>query len=208
MNNEAFADVVRERLDKCRQVLVYKGIEYSSSEDRFHNFKAAAALDNESPEKSLWGMWKKHIVSVRDLIDSLEKDRTYVPSKGLVQEKLGDNINYCLLLEGLIEERRAKSKDWIEPVVNHSTEQALDDEDKDLLDEKAKDVAYRIMQERLQEAASSNQKVSTLNYLIINNYNWLKEEPVDTILSQLGLPASYECKIKELLRTGRLFQGG
>ena len=47
----------------------------------------------------------KHDVSVDDIIDGLAQG--IVPPKEMVAEKIGDSINYLLLLEGLIEEERA-----------------------------------------------------------------------------------------------------
>jgi hypothetical protein len=45
----------------------------------------------------------KHIVSVLTLIDDLDKGVS--PSKETLNAKFTDNINYLLLLEGLIAER-------------------------------------------------------------------------------------------------------
>ena len=46
------------------------------------------------------------MVSVDDIIDGLA--RGIVPPKELVAEKIGDSINYLLLLEGLIEDERQR----------------------------------------------------------------------------------------------------
>ena len=53
----------------------------------------------------------KHDVSVDDIVDDLK--RGVVPPKEFVAEKIGDSINYLLLLEGLIEEARAQTNDLI-----------------------------------------------------------------------------------------------
>lgn len=104
MHPTQFTKIVEHRLAACHHVLAVKGAEYSKHNDRLHNFKSAAAMDGTTPARSLWGMWKKHIVSIKDIIDDL--DAGTVPSPEMVHEKLGDNINYTLLLEGLIEELR------------------------------------------------------------------------------------------------------
>lgn len=99
---------MRARLEKIRSVLSAKGREYSSDTDMLHNFKVAARIDNSSPEAALWGMAKKHLVSIMDLISACERGET--PSAGMVDEKLGDMINYLILLESLMIERMEGAK--------------------------------------------------------------------------------------------------
>lgn len=69
------------------------------------NFKLAGAKTSKTPAEALMGMKAKHDVSIDDMVDMLK--RGVVPSKEMVAEKIGDSINYLLLLEGLIEEARA-----------------------------------------------------------------------------------------------------
>ncbi|MDA3807739.1 MAG: hypothetical protein PF440_07485 [Thiomicrorhabdus sp.] len=100
MKPEQFNKVVKNRLAACEAVLCKKAEEYASDTDRLHNFKRAAAMTETTPEKALEGMWVKHLVSVQDLINQ--------PSKAtpeLLAEKMGDTINYVLLLEALLTER-------------------------------------------------------------------------------------------------------
>lgn len=104
MHADDFNEIAEARIARCRSTLIVKGEEYSRGGDRLHNFKTAAAIDGETPEQALWGMAKKHVVSVRDLIKDIE--RGIVPSRKMLDEKITDWINYGLLLEGLIEERR------------------------------------------------------------------------------------------------------
>ena len=98
-----FNTVVSQRCEKIFRVLAVKAREYATTDDRFHNFKVAASLDGETPERALWGMLKKHLVSVRDMVDGL--GAMDCPEYSLWDEKLGDFINYLVLLEGLIVER-------------------------------------------------------------------------------------------------------
>ena len=109
MNASEFDKLVVARLGYCRQVLNAKASEYATS-DRLHNFKVAAALQDIEPETALLGMWAKHIVSIRDIIEDIEH-RGKIPKSALLSEKITDVINYALLLEGLIEERRAATED-------------------------------------------------------------------------------------------------
>ena len=104
MNAKDFDEIVTARMDWCRQTLCAKGDEYARGGDRLWNFKVAGRKLNCHPAQALAGMMVKHTVSVDDIIDGLS--RGIVPPKELVAEKIGDSIDYLLLLEGLIEEAR------------------------------------------------------------------------------------------------------
>ena len=107
MNASVFDKLVVARLGYCHQVLNAKASEYATS-DRLHNFKVAAALQDIEPETALLGMWAKHIVSIRDIIEKIEIHGE-IPDAELLNEKITDVINYALLLQALIEERRASA---------------------------------------------------------------------------------------------------
>jgi len=106
MKHETFNKLVEERLEGCINTLGVKNKEYSSDTDRLHNFKKAGRMKGQDPIQALDGMWLKHRVSMDDIIERMIADPTYLPPKELIKEKLGDNLNYTLLLEGLIEDRR------------------------------------------------------------------------------------------------------
>ena len=103
MNAEDFNKLVERRIDLIKKVLIKKGKEYSSENDRLHNFKVAAAIDMQSPVEALWGMAKKHLVSIIDMKNGIAKNGT-IYNQAYVDEKIGDMINYLILLEALIEE--------------------------------------------------------------------------------------------------------
>lgn len=96
-----FDSLLDRRLDKIREVLKTKAGEYANSSDRLHNFKAAAAIQRTSPEQALLGMLTKHLVSVIDIVQS----RTSL-KRDFLDEKLGDCINYLILLEAILIENR------------------------------------------------------------------------------------------------------
>jgi hypothetical protein len=104
MKAEDFNQIVKRRLEACTAMLVPKGEEYARNGDRLHNFKAAGRMKDESPEQALWGMYAKHLVSVVDMISDAAQGK--LPSQKLLDEKISDSINYHLLLEGLIMERK------------------------------------------------------------------------------------------------------
>ncbi len=101
MKVERFNDCIERRIDKCKQVLVKKADEYAT-EDRLHNFKVAAELQGVNILTALAGMMAKHTVSVYDLIQEVQVgDR---PPREMWDEKIGDSINYLLLLDAAVEE--------------------------------------------------------------------------------------------------------
>lgn len=101
-----FEMIVEKRLSHCVGVLCNKGKEYTKNKDSFHTFKVAGRMRNTTAIKALDGMKVKHDVSILDIVEAMENDLTYVPDIKLVNEKITDEINYHLLIEGMIEERR------------------------------------------------------------------------------------------------------
>lgn len=109
MNAKDFDEIVAARMAWCNKTLCAKGDEYARDGDRLWNFKVAARKLNSHPAEALAGMKVKHDVSIDDIIDGLAKG--IVPPKELVAEKIGDSIDYLLLLEGLIEEERQRREE-------------------------------------------------------------------------------------------------
>jgi len=114
MNNEEFTELVKERINKIKAVLASKGVEYSQDDDRLYNFKRAAEIMRCSNEKALWGMAMKHLVSVQDIVETIEREQQKLwgfivkpedVTKALVEEKIGDMINYLIILEIMLNER-------------------------------------------------------------------------------------------------------
>ena len=100
MTPERFDRIVNDRLAKIKTVLTSKSKEYASDSDRLYNFKAGARIDGETSEECLWGYFKKHLVSVMDLVDG-KRELT----DSAIDEKIGDCINYLILLEAVFLER-------------------------------------------------------------------------------------------------------
>ncbi len=102
MTSEEFNHLVHDRTDKIKQILASKAAEYARG-DRLSNFKRAAAMMQVTPERALLGMMAKHWVSLLDMVDDLDAEK--INSHGKWDEKIGDSINYLILLEGLMLER-------------------------------------------------------------------------------------------------------
>ena len=103
MNSKDFSNVSAVRINDCMETLGLKAGEYATDEDRLRNFKLAAALERCTPERALLGMWTKHLVSVIDIIEGIDQGKPI--DRKLWDEKIGDSINYHLLLNGLVIER-------------------------------------------------------------------------------------------------------
>lgn len=106
MNYEEFDQFLEETFESTRKVLASKGEEYAGdSSSRFHNFEIAAALNRELPEEALWGFVTKHIVSLSDMV--------VIPEHATLaawDEKIGDVINYMILLKGMVRRHDANKR--------------------------------------------------------------------------------------------------
>lgn len=99
MKHFAFKTVVENQLDRSREVLLGKAEEYSSAQDRLHNFRVAAKLQGVSEKEALGGMMSKHTVSIFDMIRDDED-----VNLAMWDEKITDHINYLLLLRAMVAE--------------------------------------------------------------------------------------------------------
>ena len=99
MTYEKFNQIVEAMVKKCLDTMVKKQTEYSLDKDRFSSFKEGETLTRLSPERTLYMFMYKHIKSLADMVSSEKKY-----PKELWEEKIQDNINYLLLLRGLLED--------------------------------------------------------------------------------------------------------
>jgi len=103
MRKAELVNVIAAQIDHIRQSLMAKNVEYGHNEEALYNFKRAAKINNTIPEVSLWGFASKHLVSVIDIIVNLQNGE--LADKKQFDEKIGDLINYLILLKALIYER-------------------------------------------------------------------------------------------------------
>jgi len=102
MTREEFSKRVEKRIDLVRQTLLTKHKEYAKDDNVFRNFDEAAggfSLHSTSAEV-LWSYMTKHLVSIKDIVS----DNVPVTNE-VVSEKIGDVINYLILLEAMLNER-------------------------------------------------------------------------------------------------------
>jgi hypothetical protein len=103
MNAKTFNIIVNERVDLIKKTLTNKAKEYVINDDRLYNFKRAGEIARCKPKEALKGMMLKHLVSVFDLIEQ-EANSDRDKQLYLIDEKIGDAINYLILLEALLKE--------------------------------------------------------------------------------------------------------
>jgi hypothetical protein len=94
-----FDEILQETLASIQSVLGNKAKEYAQNGDRLFNFRLAANVNETTMPLALWGMATKHLVSVMDLVNGRLK-----PKKAVVDEKIGDLINYLILLKAALED--------------------------------------------------------------------------------------------------------
>jgi hypothetical protein len=102
MTREDFSNRVEKRIDLVRQTLLTKHKEYAADDNVFRNFDEAAgglSLHSTSAEV-LWSYMTKHLVSIKDIVS----DNAPVTNE-VVSEKIGDVINYLILLEAMLNEK-------------------------------------------------------------------------------------------------------
>ena len=103
MNATDFNEVLERRIEQLRETLSQKGSEYAAGTDRLKNFKDTALMNECTPEQALWGFVSKHIIALKDFVYS--KNIQNIPYSQ-IDEKAGDIICYCILLDALIQERK------------------------------------------------------------------------------------------------------
>lgn len=99
MNKEKFNDLSTVILNHCHSLLVEKAAHYANDADRLANFRKAAALACVPVPKAVAGMMVKHTVSIYDMIENVYgNDPVGKYSLDLWTEKIGDQINYLIIL--------------------------------------------------------------------------------------------------------------
>lgn len=103
MNTEQFDAIVEARCAKIKAILTVKAKEYVRGENRLHNFKRGAEISGISRERVLHGFMLKHFISYLDMLDDIDKG-VMIPDD-YIDEKIGDIINYFILLEASLKDK-------------------------------------------------------------------------------------------------------
>lgn len=122
MTREEFSKKVEKRIDLIRQTLLTKHKEYAKDDNVFRNFDEAAggfSLHSTSAEV-LWSYMTKHLVSIKDIV---AENKAADPA--VISEKIGDVINYLILLEAMLNqkaERHCKLKEAYDKAKQYNKE--------------------------------------------------------------------------------------
>jgi len=103
---DVFESILNRRLKLIQETLGRKAREYAHGGDRLHNFHLASKMSGKTTIECIDGMMLKHVVSVRDMVDGRLK-----LSRAMIDEKIGDTINYCILLEAAMLEAIGEKQD-------------------------------------------------------------------------------------------------
>lgn len=104
MTLDEFDAVVERRLGLTRDTLVIKGREYVRGDDRLSNFKLESQYNRLPVVVNVLSKLSKHLVSVADMCHDEVTGTVY--TKAMWDEKIGDCVNYLVLLEAVLEEGR------------------------------------------------------------------------------------------------------
>lgn len=105
MTADEFDAILERRIGLIRSVLAIKAKEYAT-DDRLHNFKRAGQILGCSDAQALLGMMAKHWVSVLDIVEQYSdpEQPLRINHTDAIDEKIGDSINYLILLEAVLKE--------------------------------------------------------------------------------------------------------
>ena len=103
MKIQKFKKLLESRFDKTRETYSTKMTEYANIMDVLKSFREGVGFSfHDTPEGVAWEYACKHFESIKSIISKLPGE---VPTDELLEEKIGDAINYLIILEGLIKER-------------------------------------------------------------------------------------------------------
>jgi hypothetical protein len=103
MKIKDFNNLLEKRFEKTRETYSRKMNEYATDLDVFQSFKNGVGFSfHDTPEGVAWEYACKHFESIKTILSKLPNE---VPTDELLDEKIGDAINYLIILEGLIKER-------------------------------------------------------------------------------------------------------
>jgi hypothetical protein len=97
-------DVVQRRVQLIQEVLEHKNSEYADKEDVFKAFTESLPLSfHDTKQAVAWEFMVKHLQSIKMIIEAKAKSGK-LPNEKVLEEKIGDAVNYLILIEGMFKE--------------------------------------------------------------------------------------------------------
>jgi len=105
MKHEELVKFIEERVNKCKEVISKKGLEYGTNYNVLKNFFYTGMFLGENPEKVAFMYMLKHFESLKSIIydGKITTDEVY-------EEKITDLLNYLFIIDALIKERRNQER--------------------------------------------------------------------------------------------------
>ena len=105
MTVSEFNSIAEDIIGRTHDTLVRKQGEYNLEDDRLGVFKRAGDIQQATASQALLGMLTKHIVSIYDHVV-----KNIPMTESMAAEKIGDTINYCVLLYAVLKEEGFKGE--------------------------------------------------------------------------------------------------
>lgn len=97
-------EIVNRRIELIKDVLSKKNAEYAGDDNVFRAFVLATAFSlHKTPQAIAWEFMVKHLQSIHQIISDYERVGK-LPDEDQLEEKVGDAINYLILIEGMFRE--------------------------------------------------------------------------------------------------------
>lgn len=108
MTHEKFNNFAKNFVKQTTSVLYAKGKSYALNRgDRLEHFKSAAKYLNTTPREACLAQLTKHLVSIRDMVCAND-GAVFSPEQW--DEKIGDAINYLVLLRAIVIDQEMEDK--------------------------------------------------------------------------------------------------
>lgn len=108
MTHEKFNNFAKNFVKQTTSVLYAKGKSYAlNRNDRLEHFKSAAKYLNTTPQEACLAQLTKHLVSIRDMVCAND-GAAFSPEQW--DEKIGDAINYLVLLRAIVIDQEMEDK--------------------------------------------------------------------------------------------------
>lgn len=185
MTTPEFNACLKDMQTHTVDVLTAKAAEYAT-DDRLHNFKAAAALERTDPVSALAGMMAKHTISVYDLVYDHSTGKA-IPLE-LWSEKITDSINYLYLLWALLNEKDKPAS---------ASRQLTEEEAQDLFG--AADTFFVEEQEKIIAAATADALATTRRKLMYDDMSAMELKDAVCIL-KIRQPNFASCRGCKMIR--------
>jgi hypothetical protein len=103
-------EVVQRRVQLIKEILDQKNSEYADKEDVFKAFTESLPLSfHDTKQAVAWEFMVKHLQSIKMIIEAKAKSGK-LPNEKMLEEKIGDAINYLILIEGMFKEDMLPAK--------------------------------------------------------------------------------------------------